>query len=204
MPTVLPVPLAMAVTRILAGLLTDGSLLSLYIGDVVANTVPAYLPPLERAMLAVRRAAETQHTAGPGPLTTLADMLDLNGQSEVASALRAAMEAEQAAPESDHKPRTDRLEAFLRSAFSAAELRRMLADLPDGGDLLDELPGDVVPYAQLVRDAIAVLERRGLLGVPLIDRLQIERPSRAAEVLGWATDLTGTGVAVGGVSSDGC
>lgn len=72
---------------------------------------------------------------------------------------------------------------LLLSLFSADELRRFLRYLPDGDELSRELPGGTASSAQLVSDAVDVLESRGLLGDPdFWARLRSERPRRRHEL----------------------
>lgn len=74
------------------------------------------------------------------------------------------------------------LESFLRRAFSEHELRRFLRSLPDGAALVDELPGQGCPHAELAHQAVLVLERQGRLDAELFAALQDWRPARADEI----------------------
>ena len=77
------------------------------------------------------------------------------------------------------------LEKLLLSLFSADELRRFLRYLPDGESIDRRLPGAHASPAQLVNEAIAVLERDGLLVDPTLwERMISERPRRKSEIDG--------------------
>lgn len=81
------------------------------------------------------------------------------------------------------KPRIGQLSDLLLSAYSSDELRRFLRDLVGGSDLVSSLPEGPISPSALVLKACQLLEGRGYLDRDFFDRLQLERPRRAHEIL---------------------
>lgn len=74
------------------------------------------------------------------------------------------------------------LARFLLAAFSVDELRRLVRYDPSLAVVSDELPGSLASAVVLVDALVDALNRHGLLGEALFDRLRAERPRRAAEI----------------------
>ncbi len=74
------------------------------------------------------------------------------------------------------------LPALLIELFSEAELRPFLRKLPRATDLVEALPGQTATYAHQVDEAVAALQRRGLVNSALFDALRRERPVRVADI----------------------
>lgn len=72
---------------------------------------------------------------------------------------------------------------LLLSLFSADELRRWLRYLPGGGDLMGKLPGANASPASLASEAVAELDRAGMIDEDFWQRLRNERPHRVPEIL---------------------
>lgn len=71
---------------------------------------------------------------------------------------------------------------LLLSLFSADELRRWLRYLPDGDKLAGKLPGANASPASLASEAVAELEREGMIGDDFWARMLEERPRRKGDI----------------------
>ncbi|WP_428263336.1 hypothetical protein [Haliangium sp.] len=78
--------------------------------------------------------------------------------------------------------RLRQLEAFLRSAFTAEELRRIARYLPGGIALDAELPGPAASLAAFAHELVWALQRRGGITAELFEILADERSGRRAEI----------------------
>lgn len=74
------------------------------------------------------------------------------------------------------------LAALLLSLFAADELRRFLRYLPDGDAILAALPGANAAPATLAAEAVAYLQRQGLIRRELRDALIAERPRKVDDI----------------------
>lgn len=90
-----------------------------------------------------------------------------------------------------------KLHTLLREAFTAEQLRQLVATLPDGPALADELPGAVASKSQLAFDLVALLERYGRIDADLFDAIARERPPLRARVAALAATF---GLALGPAS----
>lgn len=72
---------------------------------------------------------------------------------------------------------------LLLELFEPDELRRLLRYGPDGEALARELPGAAAPSASTAYCAVEVLARRGLVDSDFFERLRVQRPRRAVEIL---------------------
>jgi hypothetical protein len=73
------------------------------------------------------------------------------------------------------------LEKLLLRLFSISELRRYVADLPDGDELRNELPAGGSP-AEFSHAFVDALKRRGGVDAAFFGALQAERPRRSADI----------------------
>lgn len=87
------------------------------------------------------------------------------------------------APHAPFKSREGQLNELLLDMFTADELRGFLRYLPGGGALVGRLPEGTASRALLVSEACQLLDRNNLLNRDFFDRLQLERPRRAHEIL---------------------
>ncbi|MCY1059396.1 ABC transporter ATP-binding protein [Nannocystis sp. SCPEA4] len=75
------------------------------------------------------------------------------------------------------------LRALLRRAFSPEELRRLVAEFPEGDDeFRAQIPGAGASLDALIDATIDGLDRRGLLGGPFLLHLAVARPNLAADI----------------------
>ena len=74
------------------------------------------------------------------------------------------------------------LEAFLVSALTEAELRRLCAHLPGGAALALALPGHGVAFAELAHQAVVMLHRQRRLDAAFFEGLRELVPNRAPEI----------------------
>lgn len=77
---------------------------------------------------------------------------------------------------------TGQLAALLADAFTAAELRRFVARLPDGEALLDDLPGEIASLNTLAHALVDLLTRRRQLDGSLLAALAEAAPRRVEEL----------------------
>ena len=126
-----------------------------------------------------------------GPLSSNADNVRrARGVTDDALANLAEAEPSEAprAPASHGGGRTTPLTArrdlsnLLLSLFSADELRRWLQYLPGGEALVKRLPGANASPASLASEAVAELERDGMIDEVFWARLRDERPRRRSDI----------------------
>ncbi|MDC0675177.1 SEFIR domain-containing protein [Nannocystis radixulma] len=121
----------------------------------------------------------------PKPAPTLDPAWNLAGMVEGGGPVATNAAAPTVAPT---KPTVTREQAkaelhdLLVSLMSADELRRFVAYGPHGARLSSSLPGSSVSLGVLTTELIALLERDGLLGPDLFERLRQDRPYRAKDI----------------------
>lgn len=74
------------------------------------------------------------------------------------------------------------IEAFLVSALTEDELRRLCAHLPGGAALALALPGHGAPFDELAHQAVVMLHQQRRLDAAFFEGLRELVPNRAAEI----------------------
>ncbi len=117
---------------------------------------------------------ETERRYGLGDNTTQSDGASMSDDAEQRDD-DSRVAPEQAATE---------VIKLLRMLFDAGQLKRFIASLPGGFDMLAELPG-AASLADMAFQGFRVLRQHGILdasGKPFFSRLRQERPGRVADI----------------------